>query len=138
MVEFSEMPCNVLTPSALAKPAPLSAVPPPRVMLPPLLVIPEPVLKTMPPPLVASESLLKTTLSFPIVDVMVLLAATLMLACACSVKVASPPTVLLMLSLMAMLPVLLPAALVARVTDVPLFRLALMSEARITESAAAV
>ena len=86
-------------------------------MLPPKLVIPEPASITIAPTLLPSLSLLSTTLSLPDVDVMVLLAATLMSPKARKLSVASVPAVLVTLSFTAIwlprtvkLPLVLPIA----------------------------
>ena len=76
--DVREMPCKVEVVSASAKPVPLSAVPPPRVILPPLLVIPEPLLKTIAPP-VSAELAFKMVFNAPDEELMVLLAATMIL-----------------------------------------------------------
>ena len=102
LADVSVMPFSVPIPFPVAVPEPFSAVPPPKLIFPPLLVMPEPVLKTITPPFSPSESLLSSTLSLPVVAVMVLWDATVILLLAKRLKVASVPAVLVIKSLTAM------------------------------------
>ena len=109
------------------------------VMLPPLLMMLAPVVMAAPefmeiaPAPLPSESLLSTTFSLLDVELIDLPAATEMLLWALRVNVASPPLILLMFSFTAMLPAPKLSPVVCKITLVPSFKLAAMSDANMVD-----